>query len=194
MRIDRRLNLVQPVATDAGTLYLHSVPISRVVWENYYLMLSKTYAALMSEGLNIIAGPPIAKMMLREIAITSKRWDGPDGVEKGLLAEIRRLTNVLVPTDAGWQTLPFDEVLRRDLIDEDALADAEGAMVFFTCVSAVLRGPTSKEKLTILIGGIESVWGVQTTPLDVTAFGSSLPTSMSAATSAPTPKPSSAPY
>ena len=44
MKIDRRLNLVQPIETGSGTVYLHSVPLSREVWETYFLVLSKTYA------------------------------------------------------------------------------------------------------------------------------------------------------
>lgn len=153
------------------------MPIGRDVWENYFLVLSKTYAALLSEGLNVIAGPPIAKMMLKRVAVLSGLWEGPDGVEQGLLEEIRRLTNVVLPNGAGWETIPFDEAVRRDIIDPDALADAEGAIVFFTCVSAVLRGPASQEKLQILMSGLKSIWGVQTTFLDVTAYAASLPTS-----------------
>lgn len=176
MKIDRRLNLVQPIQTEKGTIYLHSMPISREVFENHFLVLSKTYAALMSEGLNVVAGPPVAKMMLKHIAVTGRMWEGPGGVEQSLLAEIRRLTSVIMPTEAGWQTIPFDEVIRRDVVDDDALADAEGALVFFTCASGILRGPASQAKMKILMDGVERVWNVQTSSLDVTAFSASLPT------------------
>ena len=193
MRIDRRLNLVQPVETETGTIYLHSVPISRDVWETYFLTLSKTYAAILSEGLNVLAGPPIAKMMLKRIAVIGQSWEGPEGVEQGLLGEIRRLTNVALPTGAGWETLPYDEILRRGLMDEDAVADAEGLLVFFTCVSAVLRGPASKGKRDILLGGL-SLWSASTTSLDCMAYVASLPTSTPDGTSAPKPKTSSIPH
>lgn len=177
MEISRRLNLVQPIETASGTLWLHSMPISREVWETYFLVLSKTYAAILSEGLTVISGPPIAKMLLKRVAQLSGVWDGPQGVEHGLLPEIRRLSNVVMPGAAGWETLPFEAALQRKLIDEDALAEAEGALIFFICVSAVLRGPAAAKKRAILLTGLTGLWGSQTTLLDVTAFTASLPTS-----------------
>ena len=177
MKIDRRLNLVQPIETDTGMIYLHSTPLSREVWENYFLVLSKTYAAILSEGLTVIGGPPVARMLLKRIAQNSGIWEGEAGVERGLLAEIRRLTNVVMPTASGWQTVPYEQVLGQGSIDEDDLAVAEGAIVFFICVSAVQRGRQNREKLMILLNGVRAAWGAQNTSLDATGFAASLPTS-----------------
>jgi hypothetical protein len=139
---------------------------------------------IMSEGLNVVAGPPVAKSLLRDVAVSLGRWDGPTGVEHGLINEVRRLTSVFMPTDAGWNTVPYDQVLTQDIIDEDTLADAEGALIFFTCASAMQRGPMNRWKLTALLGAAESAWRVQTTLLDAMAYAKSLPTSTKAA---PTP-------
>ena len=177
MEISRRLCLVQPIETSAGTLWLHSMPISREVWETYFLVLAKTYAEFLKQGLTVIAGPPVARLLLRRVAELSGAWDGQMGVERGLLPEIRRLSNVILPGKAGWETMPFEQVIQQNIIDGDALAEAEGAVIFFTCVSAVLRGPAAREKLEIMLNGLASLWNAQITPLDVTGFLASLPIS-----------------
>src|SRR3954465_11092498 len=94
LRIDKRLNLVIPIETSIGTVFVHSCPIRREIFEKYFLIISKTFAAIYSEGLNVIAGPRVALMMLKQIAINANAWEGNDGVESGLLNEIRRITNV----------------------------------------------------------------------------------------------------
>jgi hypothetical protein len=111
------------------------------------------------------------------------------------MPEIRRLTNVLVPNGAGWETLPLEEALRRNLVDPDTMAEIEGAIVFFICVSAVLRGPAARTKLSLMLTGLTSLWGAQTTSSDVKEFGASLRTSMPVAPSgASIPAASSLPH
>ena len=178
MIVNRRLNLVQPIDTATGTVYLHSVPISREVWESYFLVLAKTYAEIMKQGLTVIAGPPVARLLLKVVAQQIGAWEGENGVERGLLPEIRRLSNVVMPGGAGWETVPYEEVIRRKSIDEDALAEAEGALIFFICASAVLRGPAMKERLEILLRGLRFSSGALTTSLDAMEYAASLPTSM----------------
>jgi hypothetical protein len=176
VRIGRPLNLVQEFETDSGTIYLHSMPLSVEVWRNYFLVLSKTYSQLFAQGIHTIAGPAIARLMLEQIAKIDGVWEGPAGVQQGLLAEIRRLSNVLAPTGAGWDMIPYETALQRGVIDPEAAEEMEGALVFFICASAVLRGPKAREKLEILLGMLERLWGAQSTSLDITAFRASLPT------------------
>lgn len=176
MRIGRPLNLVQEFETDSGTIYLHSMPLSVEVWRNYFLVLTKTYSQLFAQGIHTIAGPAIARLMLEQIAKIDGVWEGPSGVQQGLLAEIRRLSNVLAPTGAGWDMIPYETALQRGVIDPEAAEEMEGALVFFICASAVLRGPKAREKLEILLGMLERLWGAQSTSLDITAFRASLPT------------------
>ena len=182
MRINRQLNLVQDFETDKGTLYLHSMPLSAEVWRNYFLVLTKTYSQLFAQGIHTIAGPAIARLMLEQIARADGVWEGVAGVQQGLLPEIRRLSNVLAPTGAGWDMVPYEVALQQGLIDTETAEEMEGALVFFICASAVLRGPKAREKLEILLGMIERLWGAQNTLLDVTAFRASLPTSTPAET------------
>ena len=56
MKINRALNLVIPIDSEKGQLFVHSTPISREIFEQYFLVISKTFAAIFSEGLGAIAG------------------------------------------------------------------------------------------------------------------------------------------
>jgi hypothetical protein len=193
LKLDRNLNLTQKLETDSGACYIHSTPISRVEWEEYFYVLSQTYASLFMGGLGVSTGPTMAALMLRKVAKDQGVWEGEAGVQAGLMGAIRRLTNVVVATDQGWQTIPYEVAVSRRLLDEEAQAEVENALVFFICVSSVLRGPKSRPKLLVTLGMMRALWDAQTTPLDVTAFASSLTTSTPVAPITPSPRVSSLP-
>jgi hypothetical protein len=140
MRISRDLNLVLPVDTSVGTVFVHSTPISRAVFEQYWKVLAKASAALVKDGSGAITGPAVALLQLKESAQEvrasdgrSTMWDAPDGVEMGLLPEIRRLTNVLTPASgSGWQMVPFQEcVSRKEVLSPDDVYQIENVLTFF---------------------------------------------------------------
>jgi hypothetical protein len=193
LKIDRNLNLVQKLETDSGTCYVHSTPISRVEWEEYFFVLSQTYASLFMGGLGVATGPTMASLMLRKVAKDQGVWEGDAGVQVGLMGAIRRLTNVVVSTEQGWQTLPFEVAVNRGIIDEEAQAEVENALVFFICVSSVLRGPRSRSKLLVTLGMMRALWDAQTTSSDVMAFASSLTTLTPGEPITPKPRASSLP-
>lgn len=183
MRINRRLNLVFPVDTDKGEIYIHSTPISREVFERFFLVLSKTFSAIYQEGLNVMAGPRIAMLMLRQIATDMGVWEGQDGVENGLVAEIRRLTNVIIPKEGGgYQIFPYHDVLRQKMLDPDDVSEIEGVLSFFTVVSAMHR----PADLVTILAGMGSLWGAQTTSSNSTEYANSLPTSTTVETTGET--------
>jgi len=173
MKINRKLNLVMPVDRDDGsTIWVHSTPISREVFNTYFLVVSKAFSAMYAEGLSHIAGPRVAGHLLKKVAVSMGVWDGPGGVQNGLVAEIRRLTNVLVPSERGWQSMPFQDVFDKKLIDEDDLEEVDNALAFFMVVSLVHKRrdlPTVLEALTL--------WGAQTSSLGCMEYMGSLPTS-----------------
>jgi len=182
MRLDKKLNLVFPVETDAGTIYVHSTPISREVFERYFLVVSKAFAAIYGEGLQLIAGPRVAYLMLKKIAEDRGEWDGADGVHNGLIAEIRRLTNVVVSTDRGWRPIPYHIAVEHGQLDEQDVAEVEGMLCFFTCASAMHL----RSQLTAILAGMTSLWGAQTTSLTCTEYAASLTTSTVTASSGAT--------
>ena len=171
MRIDAKLNIVIEVETDEGTIFVHSVPISRDVFERYFLVISKTFAAIISEGLSFISGPRVAAMMLKKIATDMGVWEGRDGVSNGLVAEIRRLSNVIIPTSSGWKTVPFQDAIDKKLMNEDDIAEVEGIIAFFICASAMTR----KTEIAAILDRMQ-LWGARVTSLNCTEYAASLPT------------------
>lgn len=173
MHINRALNIVIPIDRGTDTVYVHAAPISRAVFETYYLAIAKTWSALVSHGINAAAAPGVALLLLRETAQALDRWEGTNGVEQGLLPEIFRLANVLMPSPQGWQAIPFEEVRQRKLLDEDDVVEVENVLVFFTLASVV---PPRRDRAGILTG-IAAAWNASTTSLSSTEYLNSLPTS-----------------
>jgi hypothetical protein len=174
MKINKRLNLVIPIETEEhGTFYVHSMPIAREVFARYYLVLSKTLARIYTEQLGIGTGPRVAALLLHDVAKEMEAWDGPVGVEKGLVAEIRRLTNVITLGDSGWGPIPLDVAVRRSMFDQDDLAEVENAITFFILTSAVNK----RTQVAPIMEGASQLWGGQVTSLNCTEFAASLRTS-----------------
>lgn len=178
MKIDKKLNLLVEVETNEGTIFVHSTPLSREVFERYFLIIGKTFASLISEGLSFVSGPRVAAMMLRKIAQDAGAWDGRDGINNGLMAEIRRLSNVVIPGTSGWKTMPFQDAIDKKAMDDEDVAEVEGLITFFICASAMSRrneiGPVLERM---------RLWGALTTSLNSTEYAASLPTSTTAETS-----------
>src|ERR1017187_5798377 len=133
MQIDKNLNLVIPVErADGSVAHVFSTPIGRMVFEKYYMVIARTYNTIYNGGLGIMSGPRVAAMVLKEIAISIDAWDGQEGVERGLMQEIRRLTTVLALGENGWEPLPIHEAIAKGILDEDDVSEVENALVFFT--------------------------------------------------------------
>lgn len=189
MKIDKRLNLVVPVETESGTIYVHSTPISRAIFERYIFIISKTLSVLYEEGLTVFAGPRVAATIMKNIATERGIWEGQDGVQNGLMNEIRRLTNVVSLGDQGWKTSMFYDAAKSEILDEDAISEIEGHLVFFTCVSHMHK----KTEVPALLGGMGEVWGTQTSSLNCMEWANSLPISTPAVSSGETETLSSIP-
>lgn len=195
MKIDQRLNLVIPVGHEEERpdpkdatkkvrefipdLYVHSTPISAETFEANFLLVSKTFSAIYGEGLGSVAGPRVAAMMLRRVA----KATGDEASAVALMAEIRRLSNVLAPTPAGWDTVPLEQAVSQGTLSKEDASEVENAIVFFTVASAMHRRQDLKEAMD----GAASLWGAQTTSSSFTAFRDSLPRSTAPETSPPAP-------
>jgi hypothetical protein len=114
--------------------------------------------------------PRVAAMMLKD---TAKEMEIDEVVQNNLIQEIYRLSNVLLPQPTGgWQTVPFAEAKMKKMVDEESLAEAENALVYFIVASAV----HIKKELPMAYQGLKQIWSAQITPLNVTAFSNSLAT------------------
>ncbi|STL39364.1 Uncharacterised protein [Escherichia coli] len=175
MKIARNLNLIIPVRTEKGNGWIHATPISKEVFKEHFFILSKTFSAIFSEGLGVVAGPRIAFLMLERISRDSNIWEGDKGVRNTLVNEVIRLANLVYPVEGkGYDTIPLDMALEREIIDLDEVA---GELIFFTCVSSINSPEQAKGTMDVVNG----VWSTQCSLLNLTEWIASLPTLKSAA-------------
>ena len=167
--LNRKLNLVLSVETEKGPIHVHSAPISREVFEDNFLVISKAFTAVYTHGLGPVTGPRVAALLLKEEA---KKMDVWERTQQSLLAEIYRLTNVIAPTDSGWDTMPYDVAKKRGVLDEDSAAEVENCIVYFICASSIhLRA-----EMAVALEGLSTLWSARTTSSNVTEYMRSLPT------------------
>jgi hypothetical protein len=180
MRIDRKLNLVIPIVRSDGVeIYTHSTPIGADIFDKYFLVIAKTFTAIYTEGLGAIGGPRIADKMLKRVAEQLGVWDTPDGVERGLVNEMRRLTNVVFPGNRGWDSLMFDDAVKNGAMDEADAVEVLASLTFFTVASCMHK----RGDLQAVLSGGMSIWGARIESSSCTEFMRSLPTSIVAASS-----------
>ncbi|CAI1105572.1 hypothetical protein [Serratia quinivorans] len=171
MKISRAMNLIVPVETETGTAYIHSTPISKEIYKEHFFILSKTFAAIFSEGLGVIAGPRVAYMLLEKIATANGDWEGANGVKNTLVGEIIRLSNLVYPVEGkGWDNKPLDVALESGIVDLDEVI---GELVFFTCVSSINK-PAQSAGVMERVGGL---WNSAISSLGLTEWTHSLPIS-----------------
>ena len=177
MKIDKALNLVLTVDRDGFTIHVHSSPISEEVFENYYLPISKTFAGIYDEGV-ALAAPRIAGMMLKDVSKRLGLWEGEEGVQAGLMKEIERLTNVLVPGDnGGFVSMPLESALARDKISTEEYREIFGQIIFFIVISAMHK----KKLIPQFLAAMTNMWGGVTTSSNSTEYADYLTTSTAAA-------------
>jgi hypothetical protein len=169
MQIDRKLNLVIPIDGENGTLWVHSQPIPSDVFKRYFMLMGKAFASIWTEGLQVVSGPRLAAMIIRNMA---EQMGLADEVERGLLAEIWRLSNVLILSENGWEPVTLEQAKSRKLIALDDLEEVEGAICFFILASALHRKKDLPQTLNSM-----RLWGAQPTSLSLTEFKDSLPIS-----------------
>lgn len=173
MQINKRLNLVVEVErADGMVLQVHSTPVNRSIYERHYAFITKALTSLYADGLAPGASSRIAYLRMKELADTeAERFKG---IDQSFFAEIWRLTNVAVPTNKGWETVPFFEMLQADNphMDADDVAEVQNLICFFTLGSWV-HGRQEREGMYQLL----TQNGVLTTSLPFTEFLRSLPTS-----------------
>ncbi|HCQ0566140.1 TPA: hypothetical protein OGS30_002740 [Escherichia coli] len=186
MKISRNLNLIIPVRTEKGNGWIHATPISKEVFKEHFFILSKTFSAIFSEGLGVVAGPRIAFLMLERISRDSNAWEGDKGGRNTLVNEVIRLANLVYPVEGkGYDTIPLDMALEREIIDLDEVA---GELIFFTCVSSINSPEQAKGTMDVVNG----IWSTQCSSLNLTEWIASLPTLKSVASSGATANTSSA--
>lgn len=171
LKLNRKLNFVIEVETDSGaSAWVHVAPILNETFKTYYAPISRAYTELFTGGGGDITGPRVAAFVLEKHAKDLGLWDGPNGVRHGLIEEIRRLSNVVMLTDDGWQTLPYAEAIKHKKFTPEDFQEVEHVLVFFTLVSAMVPKNQQRGHLEFM----SNFWSVRPEPLDFTGFAAGL--------------------
>ena len=122
--INRKLNIV--FAMRENKIWVHSMPISRAVYKAYFLPMSRAYEVIHGNNMHM-TGPRNAALTLEKVSRDTGVWDGPDGIENGLMTEIRRLTNILTPVagNNGWEMLPYQSAIMSNYLDEEDIDEID---------------------------------------------------------------------
>jgi len=170
MKIDRKLHIVIPIEVEDGIVYVHAKAIGADIFDRFYKPIAKAHSAMYFDKLGPFSAPKVADKYLRDVSQELGIWEE---VQRGLIAEIHRLTNVIRMTDKGWESVPYEEVRKKKLLEPEDLAQIEAALVFFTLGSAMYP---ARERRAIIDSAI-SLWNARTESLNSTDFMNSLATS-----------------
>ena len=165
---------MQVQTEEKGTVYIHSQSISRSVFEQFYLELGKVFSQCfdnINQAHLALSAPQLAYPALKSISTKAGNWDGAGGVKFGLINEIVRLTNVVLSTEKGWETIPFDTAVKREFLNEDEEAEILSSLVFFTAISKV--APKDLKNSFLEMAGALRSW--ELTSLDSTEYMNGLP-------------------
>lgn len=182
IRVDEKLNFTIPIerASDGRRIYVHAMPVSREVFDTYFLVIGQTFTMINGGRLGVVAGPRLAWRLLRKAAMDLGEWEGPEGVEQGFLGEVVRMASVVAPVaenGGGWETIPLDQALNQGIIGEEDKDVVLNALVFFTVSSLMLpkrmNGASFRREY---LDGALRLWAAQTSPLNVTDYIASLKT------------------
>lgn len=178
MRIDEKLKLVVPVRREDGEpgAYVYHLPISREVFEAHFRALSLMHAEIVGRDPSYMgAGIHCASLIFRDVAASEAAKRGPQGVDRSqaLFGEIKRLTTVLTPSDAGWEPLPVDAALAAGHLTADEWSEVESALVFFT--GAYWMASSNRRREVMIT--VASILGSSTTSSLPSEFAAGLPRS-----------------
>jgi len=196
VKIDANLNLVIPIERDGKTAFIHSTPISRYAFESHFRLLATTYADMFGRGGGYAnVAPRVATLTLREVGgrlaaeagdVDEEGRPKGDGGADALLAEIKRQSIVAASFSDGWQMMPVDAALKREVLDEDDWREAEAALVFFTCLCWMTPRKNAAQAVRLMASAI----GLSTAALPPSEWMNSLPKSTPEESSAEPQKPS----
>ena len=178
MEIDRKGNLVLTLEKVVGKdekgepiskpyAYVHHVPIDQNTYEMFFYVLHKTVAAMYTDRMTPAIASRIGMLMLKKVA---KEQGALPEIEKGLLPEIWRRTNVLMAGERGYDTVPFEEAMKS--MDLDDVREVQNYVCFFTAASWF---HWKQEKLEAFYPAMTDS-GVQIVSSNCTEYRDSLPT------------------
>lgn len=171
-KLERDLSIVFTLESGA---VVYSKPVARAVFEKNYLQLAKVYSAIMEQSL-ITTGGSIAARMLRELQ-TQGLADADLFI--GNIHQRTMIATYVEPAKDGvvgtYEQHMMADAIRKNLIDEDDVAEIENLLVFTTAAS-YLAG--SKATAALVMNFVLGMRKAQRTSSTFTEFLNSLLTSM----------------
>jgi hypothetical protein len=158
LQINNALNLVLPIRYDdkgEPNIYAYHSPISTEVFTANYRILVAANAAIWQRGSNYAAAcASTANLALLDAATADAQERGIDSQGPAFLAQIKRLTYVLAPGANGYEQLPVDIAITRDIIDAADWNEAESSIVFFFLGYALLPRAARKVRCTLIASAL----------------------------------------
>ena len=182
MEIDANQNIIVPIDDPVQAF---SAPLPESIFKANFRVLSRANEEIFGRGMKaaLMTGPRTAALAIADAGKRMAEEDGKEGDcgAAAFLAEVKRLTTILAPTDAGFDMLPVDSAIQSSKIAAADWEEVLGALCFFTLGS---QFETRKGRGEIL-GFLTGTLNCSLTPLNCEAFADSLTTSKPT----PTPKP-----
>lgn len=185
LKIDRTLNLVLTLDTDAGPAYVHCPPLPEEVFDTYAVTLTMAFAEMTEMGGQWFTrmGPRHAARVVKKVALAQGVWDSRPadmgrgleayvGMDVGFLAETRRTATVAMAGEDGWETMPLQLAIDGGRLSAEDVNEVEQALAFFTVTYGSLGRKEADKALTTVFG----VFGASLTPSGSTDWATSLPT------------------
>jgi len=175
MQISRELNLTMNLEYEGQKIAVHSIPMSKTIWELHWRLFRDVYDDLTSGG-SLTGALSLAKIILMDIAKKTKSEEGA----KELLNAIGAGTFV----STGGEP----ELLAAANIDDDLKTEIENRIIFFLVYRQHLL-PTQRKEFVTTISGLLNLDFVSSTAMEW--FGISTISTMeesSGATALPVPE------
>ena len=174
MEIDANQNIIVPIDDPVQAF---SAPLPESIFKANFRVLSRANEEIFGRGMKaaLMTGPRTAALAIADAGKRIAEEDGKEGDSgaSAFLAEVKRLTTILVPTDAGFDTLPVDSAIQSGKITAEDWSDVLGALCFFTLGSQFETRRARAGLLEFLAGALSC----SLTPLNCEAFADSLTTS-----------------
>lgn len=171
MKIDRKMNIVLELElSDGRPAHVHSVPVDNKVCETNWMFISVVMTRLYGKlGANPAAVSRVCYHMMRDLIAEDPQFRN---VEQSFLQELWRLTNVSIPGERGWETIPFYECMQENnpYLSPGDVREVQNYICFFTAASWLHPRRELEGMYEYLIA-----YGAQITSSNFTEYTSSLP-------------------
>ena len=132
MEIDGDLNVIIPIDDPVRAF---SSPLPESVFRANYRVLARANEEIFGRGMKaaLLTGPRTAALAIADAGKRIAEEDGKEGDSgaSAFLAELKRLTMILAPMDAGFDMLPVEQAIQSGKISADDWTDVESAICFF---------------------------------------------------------------